>query len=206
MILFASAETDELRPAERERIKQVVIRRLKREINERTNPPRFCTRKPPQAILLEFGSEELALIRAYEAFRRKVCLVIASGSKQRRLAGSFAIEILGKRLLSGSITFIESWRRCKLGLREEDITDDKDVVAAGRSVEEDTDDDREAQQRESTAAGVIGSWMKALAADVADEIDAIDAAVRQLDISVDQDVTAQGPEGRRQVRCVVPDD
>ena len=187
------SRTDELRPAEKERIKQVVIRRLKREINERTDPPRFCTRMPPRAILLDFVPEELALLRAYESFRAKVRSVISAGSKQRRLAGNFAIEILGKRMLSGSVTFLESWRRCKLGLAEEDAAEDHDVVAASRSAEEDTDDDREAQQRESTAAGVIGSWMKPLAPDIADEIEAIDQAAIGLGISFDGKVTEQDP-------------
>lgn len=186
--------TEELRPAEKERIKQVVIRRLKREINERSETPRFCTRKAPHAILLNFSREELALIEAYEAFRGKVRSVIAAASKQRRLAGSFAIEILGKRMLSGPVTFLESWRRCKLGLQEEEAADDREVVVASRSAAEDTDDDREAQQRESTAAGVIGSWMKALADDVAGEIDAIDAAARNLRISFDKEPTAQNPK------------
>jgi len=187
------SRTDELRPAERERIKQVVIRRLKREINERTDPPRFCTRRPPQAILLDFTPEELALIRAYESFRTKVRSVISAASKKRRLAGNFAIEILGKRMLSGPMTFLESWRRCKLGLAEEDAADDQDVVAAGRSAKEDTDDDREAQQRESTAAVVIGSWMKAIADDVGDEIEAIDQATDGLGVLLDQGVIEQNP-------------
>ena len=186
--------TDELRPAEKERIKQVVIRRLKREINERTDPPRFCERKPPQAILLEFSPDELALVQALQAFRSKVRSVIAAGSKQRRLAGNFAIEILGKRMLSGPITFLDSWRRCKLGLMEEDTADDNDVVVAGRASAEDTDDDREAQQRAATATGVIGSWMKALVDDVQDEIAAIDAAAGRLQVSLNDDVTAQDPK------------
>lgn len=188
------SRTDELRPAEKERIKQVVIRRLKREINERSNPPRFCTRKPPQAIFLEFAPEELALIQAFEAFRSKVRTLIAATSKKRRLAGNFAIEILGKRMLSGPITFLESWRRCKLGLSEEDAADDNDVVITGKSVEEDTDDDRETQQHEATAAVVIGSWMKTLVTDIAEEIDAIDAAAHGLNITFNQEVIDQDPK------------
>lgn len=187
------SRTDELRPAERERVKQVVIRRLKREINDRTDPPRFCTRMPPQALLLDFQPQEIVLLRAYETFRSKVRSVIAAASKKRRLAGNFAIEILGKRMLSGPLTFLESWRRCKLGLAEEDAADDQDVVAAGRSAEEETDDDREAQQRESTAAGVVGSWMKALAPEVAAEIEAIDRAADGLGVQLDRGVIEQDP-------------
>jgi SNF2 family DNA or RNA helicase len=46
------SQTDQLREAERGRVQQVVIRRLKREINARTNPPKFCTRLAPQALVL----------------------------------------------------------------------------------------------------------------------------------------------------------
>ena len=187
------SRVDELRPAERERIKQVVLRRLKREINERTEPPRFCTRQPPQAIMLPFGPEELSLIGAFESFRAKVRSIIAAGSAQRRLAGSFAIEILGKRMLSGPVTFLDSWRRCKLGLEEDETADDNDVVVAGRVVGEDTDDDLEAQQRESTATGVIGSWLKALADQVHDEIADVDTAAGQMGISLDEPTIEQDP-------------
>lgn len=187
------SRTDELRPAEKERIKQVVIRRLKREINERSEIPRFCTRKPPQAIFLDFHPCEQALIQSFEAFRAKVRSIIAFSPKKRRYAGNFAISILGKRMLSGPVTFLESWRRCKLGFSEKEAADDNDLVIAGNSVEEDTDDDREYQQRESTAAVVIGSWMKTFAADIADEIDSIDNAAKGLGINLSQKVTDQDP-------------
>ncbi|NQU20964.1 MAG: DEAD/DEAH box helicase [Candidatus Nealsonbacteria bacterium] len=187
--------TDELKPAEIERVKQIVVRRLKREINERSNPPRFCVRKPPQAVLLKFDTAEKHLINAFGTFRKKVRSIIASESKKRRLAGSFAIEILGKRLLSGPVTFSESWRRCKLGLREEELADDSDVMAARRSVAEETADDRETEQRHSTASTIIGSWMKAFVDKLAAEIDDIDRAVEQLGLDLERNqVTNQNPK------------
>lgn len=187
--------TDQLKPAEKERVKQVVVRRLKREINERTSPPRFCVRKPPQAVLLDFGKAEKRLMNAFAAFRKRVRSIIASESRKRRLAGSFAIEILGKRLLSGPVTFAESWRRCKLGLREDELADDTEVIAAQKSVAEETSDDRETEQRQSTASTIIGSWMKALADDLAAEIEDIDKAVDQMGLDLDQNrVINQDPK------------
>lgn len=176
--------TDELKPAEKDRVKQVVVRRLKREINERTNPPRFCVRKPPQAVVLSFAKEEKGLIQAFSDFRTKVRSTIASESKKRRLAGAFAIEILGKRLLSGPVTFAESWRRCKLGLQEDEAADEAEVIAAQKTVAEETADDRESEQRQSTASTIIGSWMKAFADALAMEIRAIDTAVEGLGINL----------------------
>lgn len=188
------SRTDELRPAEKERVKQVVIRRLKREINERSDFDRFCTRKPPQAIFLDFQSQERALIKAFENFRTKVRSLIGSAPKKRQRAGNFAISILGKRMLSGPVTFLESWRRCKLGLQEEESADDNDLVIAGNSVEEDTDDDQEYQQRELAASLVIGSWMREFTQVIKREIEAIDEAAMGLGINFQYKVTDQNPK------------
>ncbi|HEX7449469.1 MAG TPA: DISARM system SNF2-like helicase DrmD, partial [Pirellulales bacterium] len=181
---------DELKPAEKDRVKQVVVRRLKREINERSSSPRFCTRLPPRAVVLGFAPAEKAVIDAFSGFRSKVRSAIAGQSKQRRLAGSFAIEILGKRLLSGSATFAQSWRRCKLGLREEEVAGDNDVAAARKAAAEEAPDDREAEERQATASTVIGAWLKAFASDLAPEIAAIDGALARLGLDLDGDAAA----------------
>lgn len=201
------SRTDELKPAEQERIKQVVIRRLKREINERTNPPKFCTRKPPHALELDsiFGKEELNLIAMFETLRSKIRSVIKSSSKKRRLAGNFAIEILGKRMLSGPMTFLESWQRCKAGLVEDTAADDTDLVAAGKTTLEETADDREAQQRDVTASTVIGSWMKNLADSITEEMADIDRAATDLGVDLQKPVSSQTPlkDARFETLCVL---
>jgi len=66
------SQTSELKGAERERVQQVVLRRLKREINARTSPPRFCHRNPPQAISLKLAPTELALTEAFGALRTAI--------------------------------------------------------------------------------------------------------------------------------------
>jgi superfamily II DNA or RNA helicase len=171
------SQTDALKPAEKERVQQVVLRRLKREINARTNPPKFCTRHDPQALVLSLSPQEIALNAAFDAFRTAIRKLIASSEGRRRRAGSFAVEILGKRLLSCPTAFAESWRRCKEGLGGALRADERDVDAVRRNLERDTGDDREAQSREATAAGVVGAWLKGVAADLNGEIAAIDAAV-----------------------------
>lgn len=174
------SQTDELKPAERARIEQVVVRRLKREINERTNPPRFCTRLPPEALVLDLGPEELRLSEAFAEFRTAVRSLIASGTKQRRRAGTFAVEILGKRLLSCPLAFADSWGRCKAGLGEGDGANDAEVADAERMVREEIVDDREAQSREATASAVVGAWLRSFADDLAAQIGAVDDALREL--------------------------
>ena len=174
------SQTDELKPAERKRIEQVVVRRLKRDINKRTDPPKFADRKEPQAIPLRFGKKETQLIKAVDSFRDEVRRIIAESRGRRRVAGIFAIEILGKRLLSGPATFADSWYRCKLGLLEQDEADDSEMAAASRSVAEDTADDNETQQREASATTVIGAWLNNFSDELRDEIAAIDDAIEGL--------------------------
>ncbi len=181
------SRTDELKPAERQRIQDVVVRRLKRDINLRTNPPKFCTRLEPKALMLTFSKPEKALINALTILRDRIRAVIRSEGGRRRLAGAFAIEILGKRLLSGPATFANSWLRCKLGLVEDEASSDSDVEAAKKSVDDDTGDDRETERRGSTASLVIGSWLKALEDQITSEIAQVDSAVEGLGIDLHSD-------------------
>jgi len=188
------SRTDELKPAERERIQQVVLRRLKREINARTNPPMFCTRRPPQGIALNFSPEEMALSEAFDAFRSGIKRLVAGGGQRRRGAGSFAVEILGKRLLSCPVAFAESWRRCQEGLAEEHSATETEVESARRALDRDTGDDREAQSREATAAGVVGSWLKNVHASLSDEMSALDRSLTNLGFDLSRnDIVAQTP-------------
>jgi superfamily II DNA or RNA helicase len=174
------SQTDQLRAAERERVRQLVIRRLKREINARSNPPKFCTRLPPQALVLSPSPEELALSAAFDTFRKAIRGSIAAQRGSRRRSGSFAVEILGKRLLSCGVAFADSWRRCKQGLAEDRAASESEVQAVRRSVEAETGDDRETHSRVATAATVVGAWLKSVAASLGPQIEAIDKAVAAL--------------------------
>jgi len=187
------SQTDELKPAEKARVEQVVLRRLKREINSRTDPPRFCTRYPPQALVLELSAREIALTSAFDGFRTAIRELMAQ-VRGRRRAGSFAVEILGKRLLSCPTAFAESWRRCKQGLREGQPASEADVDAARRYLERDTGDDREAETRGANASGVVGAWLTAVAVDLEAEIGAIDLALSAMGLDTERnDIVEQDP-------------
>ena len=76
------SQSDELKPAEKARVPELVLRRLKREINERTSPPKFCTRLPPQAQALALTPGEVALSEAFGAFRARLRILISSGERR----------------------------------------------------------------------------------------------------------------------------
>jgi len=188
------SRTDELKPAERERIQQVVLRRLKREINARTDPPMFCTRRPPLGIALDLSPEEMALSDAFDSFRSSIKRLVTGGGHRRRRAGSFAVEILGKRLLSCPVAFAESWRRCQEGLAEDRPASETEVESARRAVDRDTADDREAQSREATAANVVGSWLKNVCDALSGEMSALDRSLTNLGLDLTRnDLVAQTP-------------
>lgn len=198
------SQTSELKPAEKERIQQVVIRRLKREINVCSNPPKFCTRNRPKAIILQLSREEISLSVAFDAFRKKVKKLIATGEKRKQRSGSFAVEILGKRLLSCPTSFAESWRRCKEGLAEEVPAAEVEVAAAERSFRQDTGDDRETQTREATAASVVGAWLKASAGELQPEIADIDLAVESLGFDISENnIVEQDPKTDSRIESLI---
>ena len=231
--------------------------------------PRFCTRHPPQALILHSGPREAALSAAFDAFRSAVRALVSEGTKPRRRAGTFAVEILGKRLLSCPTAFAESWSRARQGFSEQDGAVEKavtgtvgigtagaatveaetlvepepvigadragatvagavraetvkveaaadtavaekavsemvsadtvvtgttvagtalaetELAAAERALRQETGDDREAQQREATAATVVGAWLKHFVDDVEEEIRGIERALDSLGFALD---------------------
>ena len=171
--------TSEMNPAMRGRVQDVVIRRLKREINAGNSAPRFCSRRPPEALPLDFEPGEVKLSVAFDAFRKAVRHVVA-GTRQRVRAGTFAVEILGKRLLSCPTAFAESWRRARAGFAEPVAAREVELAAAERALRQETGDDRETEQREATAATVAGAWLKNFADEVDTEIQGIELALDAL--------------------------
>ena len=173
------SRTSEMGPAMRRRAGDVVIRRLKRDINAGSAAPRFCTRRPPKALPLATGIREDELMAAFDAFRSAVGSLVTAGTRGRRRAGTFAVEVLGKRLLSCPAAFADSWHRTMQGLADETASEG-DVRVVESVVRQETGDDREAQQRQATAATVVGAWLRNYRFELASEIDRIQRALETL--------------------------
>ena len=178
------ARTHEMGDAMRRRVQDVMIRRLKRQVNASSAAPRFAHRQPPQPVPLDSDPREAALADAFAAFRTAVRKLVAGSAKSRRRAGTFAVEILGKRLLSCPTAFAESWRRTRQGLTEP-AASEVDLAAAERALRRETGDDRETEQREATAAAVTGAWLRNFADAVNAEIRGIETALTGLGFDLD---------------------
>ncbi len=182
-------QKSELDDKEQARIGQVVVRRLKREINQIDSdagrPKRFSTRIP-EPLKLYFGRNENVLSTAFTEFRKAVRRVIAQQSNKEQLAGAFAIEVLNKRLLSCPHTFAHSWFRFMDGLAEEENAPITDLSAAQSAVKEDLDDDLEVESRVQHASQTAGAWLKPLAPHLETEMKRIDTALAWLGLERDQ--------------------
>ncbi len=189
------ARTSEMSPAMRGRVEDVVVRRLKRDVNTRSAARRFCTRRPPQALPLAIDPREAALSAAFDAFRAAVRALVSTRPAPRRRTGAFAVEILGKRLLSCPTAFAESWSRARQGFSGAEPATENEVAAAERTLRRETGDDREAQQREATAATVAGAWLRNFAGDLDVPIRGIERALDALGFDLDgaPPITEQTP-------------
>jgi superfamily II DNA or RNA helicase len=175
----------ELEKHELARVEEVVVRRLKREINElddeRGRPRRFAERHL-EALPLYFSPTEKGLWTAFDSLRTAIRSAVAKAAPGERTAGYFAIEVLGKRLLSCPSTFAESWRRVRQGSNEEAATA-AEVSAAKTSVDEEIDDDREREGRVEHAALTVGAWLRPFAEAVTGPMKAVDAALTKLGLA-----------------------
>jgi superfamily II DNA or RNA helicase len=172
----------ELNPSAKERVKQVMVRRLKRHIDESSKIRRFCRRLPPCAVNLDLGRREESLFQSFERFRKAIHVAVAKQGRGRQLAGSFAVEILGKRLISCPVAFADSWWRSREAFEVSDAASDHDVEKAGKASMEDTDSDAETEAREAVASRVIGAWLLNLREFIEDEIADIDQVLENLGV------------------------
>lgn len=179
------SQTSEFTPAERARVQEVVVRRLKSEINAVTTPPRFSERHLG-SVPLVLSPEERRLSAAFSSFRSALHEAIARASRTERVAGAFAIEVLGKRRLSSLHAFADSWHRLVAGATADTAVPSApaaDVRASERAVREETGDDTEQESRTAYAAEVIGAWLRPLAPSLRAEMDAITGALAELGLA-----------------------
>ncbi|WP_417519109.1 DISARM system SNF2-like helicase DrmD [Marinobacter sp.] len=178
-------QTPNFTEKERQMINQVLIRRLKSEINEQDkesgNVPRFAKRHlEPLPLYMLRAEKDLA--QAVRRFCNGLKGMIRTTPEARTVL-NFAIEILRKRLLSSPVTFADSWLRFKEGLAETEELKAAEVLAARRASEEDIDDDQERESRGRHAVHVVGGWMHPFVDALSTEIEAVDQALDALGLN-----------------------
>lgn len=198
-------QTSEFKSEERERLKQVLVRRLKSEINEldtRLKRPRRFPRRFPEPQVLYFHPDEKRLSLALTQLRGAIRSHVAKAEGADKLAGIFASEILNKRLLSCPYTFADSWLRFKAGLQESEKAETDEVKAAHDSAEEDTDDDLEKEGRLGHVARMVGAWLLPMRDALTEEIAEIDQSLKTLHLDHDDQGKVTRPHCDARLECL----
>lgn len=186
-------QKDKITADERNRVGEVVVRRLKRDVNEMDleagREPRFTERVIKDPIELDFETEESALINAFEGFRRAFkSLVAASMDPATRVAGNFVIEVLSKRLLSCPYAFAVSWKRFRQGLHTGDEASPQAVGQAAREVRSEFDRDDEYESKLESATRLAGAWSRREVSRLRPSIDTLENALLGLGLDPDADI------------------
>lgn len=177
-----------LSDTDRRHIDTVMVRRLKREINEASTTDRFAEREV-NGVPVELNEKEQALFDALRRYRTRSRRILAERGDQKLNWGQFIFEILNKRLLSSPYAFARTWWQ-HVGAKE--IVDEQDVEQTIKDAQEDIDDDREREDRERMATADGGSWLFQEAPDLRDAAEHVSEALR--DLGWTEAVTAEGPE------------
>ena len=185
------SRTSAFTPEEKQRIEQVVVRRLKRDLRTESGQPRFTERQVEALPDLRLGPEEKSLLQAFDRFRKEVRRQVHGSLRSEAMAGAFAIEVLSKRLLSGPATFAQSWWRCMEGLEESNGSKSLDVRAAKAATSVDLEDDDELEARTRQALAVVGSWLATLARPLSQPIADVNEALDALGLGWDQTGTPE---------------
>lgn len=183
---------DSITAVERKRVSEVVVRRLKKDINKQDEEggkrPRFVERILQPALVLDFQRDELTLIKAFEGFRTEFKRVVGNSQDAgTRIAGNFVIEVLSKRLLSCPFTFAVSWSRFRQGMGTEDEASSQAVSLAAIEAKSETDRDDEFESKLNSAIRLAGAWSKRDLARLQPSIEALESALKGLGLDASCD-------------------
>ena len=149
----------ELEQEDRVHIQNVMVRRLKSELNENVDPPRF----PPRTVNgvdVHLTDKELRLFNALTQYREMALEVMEHRSRRERNLGRFLFSLLTKRLLSSSYAFAKTWWQHVQGVNLEEEVDIQLAEQVQKRAEADIADDEERQNREEDAVRYGAAWMR----------------------------------------------
>ncbi len=136
---------------------QIMIRRMKDDLNTDPENPRF-PKRDIKGIALEFPEEETKLYDALRAYRNGMTRQIARYGKRERVVAEFIFSVLTKRLLSSSYAFAKTWWDHVEGTGT-DTFGFEEADASMRRAQSPVDDDIEKDQRDLDAVRHGGGWL-----------------------------------------------
>ncbi len=135
----------------------IMVRRMKRELNDELGKSRFPERKV-QSIQIELTDKEKDLYNAMRKYRENAIKELAKVGKKQKALGGFIFALLTKRLLSSSYSFARTWWNHVAGFDKQEYGFDQADESRERA-ETQVDDDQEKVMRETDALRHGGSWL-----------------------------------------------
>jgi len=135
----------------------VMVRRMKKELNDELGKSRFPERKV-KGIPIELTDKEKALYDAMRSYRENAIKELAKVGKKQKALGGFLFALLTKRLLSSSFSFARTWWNHVAGFEGHEFGFDQAEESKERA-ETPVDDDQEKVMRETDALRHGGSWL-----------------------------------------------
>ncbi len=135
----------------------VMVRRMKKELNDELGKSRFPERKV-QGIPIELTEKEKDLYNAMRKYRENAIKELAKVGNKQKALGGFLFALLTKRLLSSSYSFARTWWNHVAGFEVHEFGFDQAEESRDRA-ETPVDDDQEKVMRETDALRHGGSWL-----------------------------------------------
>lgn len=186
---FRFVQKDEMTDTDRRQVEAVMVRRLKREINEVSTTQRFPNRTV-FGVPIRLEPREKKLFEALRLYREEAKKHLQKKGQRNDARGSFIFSLLTKRLLSSPYAFARTWWRHVGAL--EPVSDDQ-LDRSLRDADEDISDDAERDARERQALADAGAWIFRAAPLLKDPADNLSKVLREYGWT--EEATAKGPAG-----------
>lgn len=168
----------ELTEEDYKHLRVIMIRRMKSELNEGHDPPRFPLRKV-KGLRIELSDNETALYEAMRTYRIEVRKELSKKGNKERILGEFIFALLTKRLLSSSYAFARTWWNHVAGFGLEEFGYDQAKQSRDRA-ETPVDDDAEKNRREIDAVRHGAGWLAQYRDILKPYIDVVSSLLRDL--------------------------
>lgn len=180
-------KADDLTESDKRQLDVVMVRRLKREIDEVSSVRRFPERSVA-GVVVHMTAHERALFDALRKYRAGALEDLEKRGSREKAMGGFIFSLLTKRLLSSPYAFATTWWSHVQG---EGKADDEAIARAIDSAETDLADDTEKDARERLAASEGGSWLFGKAPQLRRPADEVSKALRATGWT--EEATRKGP-------------
>jgi superfamily II DNA or RNA helicase/anti-sigma28 factor (negative regulator of flagellin synthesis) len=182
-----------LSDSDRRQLDVVMVRRLKKEIDEVSSVRRFPEREV-KAVPVSLARQESALFDALREYREAARKQLLKEGNREQVMGQFVFSLLTKRLLSSSYAFARTWWAHVAGQGGGTFAEAQHAV---EEADADVADDEERESRERLALAETGSWLLKHTPALRGTAEHVSEALRKLGWT--EEATAKGPDAGLQI-------